>query len=121
MFRKIETLQNVYTNALSSTTNEINTIIFRRKEECKIFQELSSINNPNQQYFAVDSDWFINWKCFVTNDLTEKTLSNTKKRLSPNTSIGVLPPGPITNSNLFDKAVKDFTEGNLRKGIKKVK
>ncbi len=120
LLRKLETLQHLYTNAGSSTNSEINTIIFRRKEECKIFSELSNLKSNNSKGYVVDSEWFIHWKCFVTNDLTEKSLPNTKKRLSTNNNIGVLPPGPITNNNLFEKTVKDFNLETLRKGLKKV-
>jgi hypothetical protein len=54
------------------------------------------------------------------NDVNEKNLSNSKKKISPNKYIGVLPPGPITNINLFDKNSKEFSEQTLKKGMKKV-
>lgn len=55
------------------------------------------------------------------NDITEKFLPNTKKKISENKIIGVLPPGPVTNINLFEKNCKDFNENSIKKGLKKVK
>jgi hypothetical protein len=54
------------------------------------------------------------------NDLTEKNLSNSKKKISTNKLIGVLPPGPINNTNLFEKNYKELSEKTLKKGLKKV-
>ena len=42
------------------------------------------------------------WKCYVSNDLTDKYVSNSKKFISENKRIGVLPPGAITNINLIE-------------------
>jgi hypothetical protein len=55
------------------------------------------------------------------NDSTDKLLLNSKKKISGNKSIGVLPPGPVTNMSLFEKGVKEFNEKSLKKGLKKVK
>ena len=54
------------------------------------------------------------------NDITEKFLANSKKRNSSNKAIGILPPGPVCNLNLFEKNTKEFTEKTLKKGLKKV-
>jgi hypothetical protein len=93
----------------------------RRREECKEFQENIKNVDSEDKFYALDIDWYLQWKCFVTNDMTDKTLNNTKKKISPNKNIGVLPPGPITNSNLFDKNIKEFSLKSLKKGLKKVK
>jgi hypothetical protein len=93
----------------------------RRKEESRDFQENIKLNSQAQSnFFVVDLEWFLQWKCFIMNDQSEKPLPNSKKRISSNKSIGVLPPGPILNSNLFDKNAKEFKEKNLKKGLKKV-
>jgi len=71
-------------------------------------------------FYAVDIEWFYLWKCFALNDTSEKIFSNAKKKLSQNKNIGVLPPGPITNVNLFEKNTQVFSEKTLKKGLKKV-
>lgn len=93
----------------------------RRKEECKIFQEKLKPSFENEErLYAIEVEWFLNWKCFATNDLSDKYLSNSKKKISPNYNIGVLHPGAINNSPIFEKGVKEYNEKNLRKGLKKV-
>lgn len=54
------------------------------------------------------------------NDNTDKILNNSKKKISPNKHIGIFTPGPITNTILFDKHVKEFNEKTIKKGLKKV-
>jgi len=74
----------------------------RRKEECREFHEKFNHKTLNDKQYLIDIEWFLNWKCFVTNDLTEKFLLNSKKSISINQNIGVLAPGPISNNNLVD-------------------
>ena len=40
-------------------------------------------------FYVVELEWFLLWKCFVTNDLTDKNLSNNKKKISINKNIGI--------------------------------
>ena len=54
------------------------------------------------------------------NDLTDKYLPNTKKKISSNKLIGVLPPSQISNYNLFEKQSKEFTDKTIKKGLIKV-
>lgn len=79
-------------------------LIIRRKEECKEFHEKNNNTNKslNEKQYIVDIDWFLHWKCFVTNDLTEKYLPNNEKRISSNNKIGILSPGPIYNEKIID-------------------
>lgn len=77
--------------------------------------------NTSSNLFVVELEWFMQWKCFVMNDQSEKLLPNSKKKNSVNKLIGVLPPGPITNINLFEKNSQQYTLGNLKKSLKKVK
>jgi hypothetical protein len=111
-FRKIESLDNLITNPFDSTKSEMLFLHQRRKQEIKEFQALYKKNIKTDFYYVVDIEWFLVWKCFVTNDTTEKYIANAKKRISVNKSIGILPPGPITNSILVEK-------GSLKKGLKK--
>jgi hypothetical protein len=91
----------------------------RRKCESHEFQENLKVNAKMHNFYAIDLDWFLQWKSFVLNDLEEKILPNNKKKISPNKHIGVLPPGQITNFYLFEKNAKEFTKNNLKKGLKK--
>ena len=85
-----------------------------------MFKDLFKNSSNNFNFFVIDIEWFLNWKCFVSNDTTEKNLTNNKKNISPNKNIGILPPGPITNFNLFEKQIKDYSFNNLKKYLKKV-
>jgi hypothetical protein len=121
-FRKIESLELLVTNPMDVTKDEISYLTLRRKQETKAFQELYQIKplkDEKNYYYAIDIEWFLLWKAFVTNDLSDKHISNSKKRISANKRIGVLPPGPITNSNLFPKECKVYNFATLRKNMLK--
>lgn len=90
-------------------------MIVRRKEECREFHEKFNNKVSNDKEYIIDIEWFLNWKCFVTNDLTERFLSNNKKLISTNNNIGVMAPGPIYNHNLIDH------QKNIKKNLKNVK
>ena len=77
-------------------------------------------SNLENKYYVIHIEWFLQWKCYVINDLTDKFLANNKKRISSNKQIGVLPPGPIQNLCLFDRNVTELTEKSLKRGLKKV-
>ena len=94
---------------------DIDILIIRRKEECKEFHEKYNSKTSSNKQYLLDIEWFLQWKCFVTNDLTDKHLSNQEKLVSANSQIGVLFPGPIVNHKLLDSSK------NLRKSIKNVK
>lgn len=111
---------NILAEPLSVSSAEITFLNKRRKDEGKNFQELFKAPSANNKFYVIDIEWFLNWKCFISNDNTEKSLANSKKKISPNKGIGVLPPGPISNYNLFDKNTKEYTAKNFKKGMKKV-
>jgi len=53
--------------------------------------------------YIISSEWLFKWKCFVQNKISrnaDKKLA-AEVRKSENAAIGILPPGPITNRNLF--------------------
>ena len=102
-YRSLETYKNIIFNPMLVTKAEKKELQMRRKHEKKVFQALmKKIKNykKNNFYFAIESSWFKNWKCFISNDLTEQILINNEKHVSENTTIGVLPPGPINNQIL---------------------
>jgi len=111
---------NIIGEPLSVNATDVSCLNKRRKDEGKNFQELFKTNTNNNKFYVIDIEWFLNWKCFISNDITEKNLPNSKKKISPNKSIGVLPPGPISNFNLFDKNIREYNIKNLKKGMKKV-
>jgi hypothetical protein len=121
LLRKLESFQNLMVNPKLVSANEIDQLILRRKEECMIFQDKLKANFENEEkLYAIETEWFLSWKCFVTNDLSDKFLPNQKKKISSNINIGVLQPGAINNFNLFEKGSREFNEKSLRKGLKKV-
>ena len=121
-FRRYETIPDFYSNPENISEDNLKIAILRRKTEAKIFQELIKetdlLIKEGANFYAVDLEWFLLWKCYVTNDSSEKNLTNMKKKFSINKQIGILPPGPISNSNLFFKN-NIFEEKTLRKGLSK--
>lgn len=112
---------NILAEPLNASSADITFLNKRRKDEGKNFQEIFRTPSAHSKFYVIDIEWFLNWKCFISNDITEKSLANSKKKISANKNIGVLPPGPISNSNLFDKNTKEYTAKNLKKAMKKVK
>jgi len=126
-FRRLETIEYFFSNPLKITADNLKLLIQRRKTESKMFQdyikETDALLSQGKYFYVIDIEWFLLWKCFVTNDLGEKTLSNNKKKISLNKQIGVLPPGPINNTALFNKSLKSntqYSDKSLKKGLSKV-
>ena len=53
----------------------------------------------------MDINWFLNWKCYVKNDITEKIIPNSKKNIKFLENFGYFPPSNISNENLFEDFV----------------
>ena len=122
-YRPLETYKNIIFNPMLITKAEKKELQIRRKHEKKVFQALMKkvINNKkNNFYFALESSWFNNWKCFISNDLTEQISANNEKHISENTTIGVLPPGPINNQKLCDEN-ENQGKFKLKPGLKEKK
>ena len=103
-YRKLETYNNIIFNPFKISKNELIELNNRRKHEIKVFKTLSKKDNSKGKYvYAINLEWFLEWKCFVTNDLSDKLIINSKKRISDNKLIGVLPPGYISNGKLCEK------------------
>ena len=139
-YRDLETYNNILFNPLLATKKEIKDLELRRRHERKVFSSLyqrnSEIRKKDKNYkdnyfYAIDKTWFIRWKVFVTNDLTEKILPNDMKYISDNKKIGVLPPDIIDNSkistinnikNSNNQYIKmDDCKYKLKKGLKQEK
>lgn len=113
--RQLETFDNLIFNPLKVSKEELNFLNNRRKHEIKLFQNDLNTNNKGK-YYIIDTNWFLQWKCFVTNDLSDKYISNSNKKISENKIIGVLPPLYINNSNICELNNKT---GNIKKYVLK--
>ncbi len=104
-YRKIQTLDYFSNNPTDSLENLKQLVSLRRKDESKEFKRLLNqaqiFNNDrkqninqikekengngkekiNERLYIIDINWFLNWKCYVMNDISEKTLSNNKKMI----------------------------------------
>jgi len=122
-FRRMETLPNFYSNPDLFSSDDLKLLSLRRRTESKMFQdfikETEVLLLQGRLFYVVEIEWFLLWKCFVTNDLSEKNLTNNKKKISVNKQIGVLPPGPINNSFLFNKPLKEYSDKTIKKGLSK--
>lgn len=105
-YRKLQTIDYFSDNPSSSFELLKQVVNNRRKDESKEFKRLlnesqainknnliknnkahilSSENNSNtdqkEKLYFIDIEWFLSWKCYVMNDITEKTLPNNKKMI----------------------------------------
>lgn len=91
-FRRMETIKNYFSNPENISGDDLKIVYLRRKTESKMFQdyikETDSLISQGKSFFVVDIEWFLLWKCFVTNDLSEKNLPVSKKKISINKLIG---------------------------------
>ena len=115
-YRPLETYSNIIFNPMFLSKTEKKEYHIRRKHELKVYhsliqKHLTNNNNIKNFYFAIDCSWFKSWKCFITNDLGEKTLPNNEKYISENINLGVLPPYSINNKRISN----EFKEGGIYK------
>ena len=119
-YRPLETYTNIIFNPMFVTKNEKKELNMRKKHESKVYQGLMKRNKENNKeiyYYAIEMSWFNKWKCFVSNDLSEKIMSNNDNHISDNKLIGVLPPGIINNIKLCD-IYKPHGKYRLKSGLK---
>ena len=119
-YRPLETYTNIIFNPMLVTKIEKKEYNMRRKHESKVYQSLMKRdmeNNKEIYFYAIETSWLNKWKCFVSNDLSEKIMSNNDKHISDNKSIGVLPPGIINNIKLCD-IYKPHGKYRLKSGLK---
>ena len=119
-YRPLETYTNIIFNPMFITKVEKKEYNMRRRHESKVYQSLmkrDKENNKEIYFYALETSWFNKWKCFVSNDLTEKVMSNNEKHISDNKIIGVLPPGIINNIKLCD-IYKPHGKYRLKSGLK---
>ena len=60
----------------------------------------------------ISSEWLFQWKCFISNKISNSSAFSqaVKDRVnfSTNKEIGVLPPGPICNKDLYENIKEGF-------------
>lgn len=119
LYRRMETVPNIYTNPELITDEAVKFIRARRKEEASEFQILLKQSAQSDKYYAIDIEWYLKWKCFVANDMSEKFLKKENLPICYAKNVGVLPPGPVDNLPLLDK--NENGEYSLKKRLQKKK
>jgi len=89
---------------------EVEEIEGRRKMELRYLSEKDSME-ITQVFYIINCDWITQWKCFIFNKRSANEAQN-----SPNPKIGTLPPGPISNNDLF---TTPENPQSLKPGLKK--
>ena len=111
-FRPLEMYKNLVNNPLKASSFELNCLEMRRKKEKQLIldqdlKEEDSQNGSEKFWFMISGEWLFQWKCFISNKISNSAQSNldllNKVKLSPNKEIGILPPGPICNDDFFVK------------------
>jgi len=110
-FRLVESLPNVLDNPTKVTKKEIEFLEKRRELEkyiiCARDLLTTDVVDMESYWYLVSTEWLNQWKSFVFNKAGKNS------RISSNTLIGVLPPGPIANYCLLLKDKKTIKE-NLK-------
>ena len=122
-YRPLETYTNIIFNPMLVTKTEIKEFHMRRRHEAKVYQSLMKRNMENKKdiyFYAIEASWLNKWKCFVSNDLSEKIMSNNEKHISDNKLVGVLPPGIINNIKICD-IYKPHGKYRIKSGLKNKK
>ena len=109
-YRPLESYSNIIFNPLKITETEYTELNLRRKHEAQVFQNLLKAPENEDEFksFAVNKEWFSEWKAFVSNDLSDDLVKNDSKRISDNKLVGVLPPGEIDNECVVE-GIKGLT------------
>jgi len=103
------------------TDEELSSLNERRKKEKQLILDRDLDNDSDKLWFMISSEWLNQWKSFVSNKISSSLKAENQAdniRKSENSKIGILPPGPISNDNLFIK----FVEGKeissvIREGL----
>jgi len=74
---------------------EIDELSRRRKAELEMLTTKDSVE-ISDVFYLINCNWISEWKSFIFN----KSSLN-EEQISPNEKIGTLPPGPISNNELF--------------------
>jgi hypothetical protein len=101
--------KNLLHNPMNVNDEELSCLNERRKKEKQLILD-RDLDNASEKplWFMISSEWLNQWKSFVSNKISshlkvENKVENVRK--SENSKIGILPPGPISNDDLFIKLV----------------
>ena len=90
------------------TYEEIVALKNRRKLEKELILNAEKVGEETKEspenFYMISNEWLFRWKSFVTNKISKPPSQEIVEtiRKSPNSKIGILPPGPITNNSLFE-------------------
>eukprot|EP00347_Sterkiella_histriomuscorum_P005030 403358170 len=135
IFRPLEMYKNLLHNPMNITDDELQSLHERRKREKQLILDKDLDGQNEQVWFMISSEWLTSWKCFISNrisnqsskiEISQSNLAQdsnqlpirSQARVSENPKIGVLPPGPISNDDLFIKVIdgKDSST-QIREGL----
>ena len=109
IYKPLELYPSVFKNLSELTEEEYDHLEQRRQiERLKINEQEDYKNQEVNYWYAIDAKWIYDWKMFVQNKRNSSVSSFKKSEIE---GIGILDPGPITNSYLFD----DY--GEIRPGL----
>lgn len=117
--------KNILHNPLEVTSFELNAIDLRRKTEKKLIldQDLKDEEEESaldKLWFLVSGDWLFQWKCFISNKISNVASVSAECRaaikISQNKEIGILPPGTINNQVFFVQE-KNENHKQLKSGL----
>ena len=104
--------KNILHNPAEVTEYEVDCLNKRRKLEKHLILDRDLDSHQDKYWFIISSDWLQKWKCFIANkrssshkemDANDHAECCMGIRESSNPVIGILPPGPISNIDLFIK------------------
>ena len=109
VFRPPETYKNLLHNPQSASDEEILSLNNRRKLEKQLILEKDLDCKQEKLWFMISSEWLSQWKSFISNKASSLSKDQVaapfkaRLRVSENPRVGILPPGPISNDDLYVK------------------
>jgi len=113
VFRLLESYRNLIENPASVSKQEVEQLKQRREQEKNLIcgRDLLTpeVIKMDTSWYIISSAWLSQWKAFIFNRPSKNSC------VSSNHTIGVLPPGPISNHTLLVKG-----QQILRSALKQV-
>jgi hypothetical protein len=99
--------KNLLHDPMNVTDDEIQSLNNRRKMEKQLILEKDLDCKQEKLWFIISSEWLSQWKSFISNKASslskDEVAYKSRLRVSENPKIGILPPGPISNDDLYVK------------------
>ncbi len=121
IFRPVEMYKKILHHPMNVTDEELASLNERRVQEKRLILERDLECKEEKVWFMLSCEWLAQWKSFISNKISSSLSLQVSQssdlkgsvegikprvRLSENPRIGVLPPGPITNDDLFVKVLE---------------